>query len=385
MTKLPKTYYDFKNCNTKIQVHQGGTRSGKTYSIIQGLIEFAYVNKNAGAVISICRKTSPSLVATVYRDFVNILQSEGIYDESLQTKKPLEYKLFGNLVEFFSIDDSVKVRGRQRDVLFVNEANELFLEDWRQLTLRTSYKIIIDYNPSDEYHWIYNEVIPRSDATFFKTTYLDNPFLPESIIKEIEQYKDIDENYWKVYGLGERGASGATIFTKYEMITDYNDIKLEEVFGVDFGYNHETAICGVKIDSDNKKIYTKQYLYERFLTSADIIDRIKDINEISNSSRLICDSARPEIIQVIEDEGFNAENADKGKNSVHDSILNIKKHNLFIDKGSSDLLKEIRGYKWKVDKNGQVLDEPVKVNDHLMDALRYATFTEEDSFTYVSV
>ena len=160
---------------TKITIEQGGTRSGKTYNILLWLI-FDYCTKNNGKTITICRKTFPSVRASVMRDFLDILKQHRIYSEDFHNKSNSEYALFGNLVEFISLDQPQKVRGRKRDVLFINEANELFFEDWQQLVFRTTEKIILDYNPSDEYSWIYDNVIPRKDAEFFKTTYLDNPF-----------------------------------------------------------------------------------------------------------------------------------------------------------------------------------------------------------------
>ena len=197
----PATYHHVKESKAKIQVHQGGTRSGKTYSILTALVELCYRSENAGAVITIARKTFPAVRASVMRDFFNILHREDIYDPELHNKSEATYRLYGNLVEFISVDQPQKVRGRKREILFINEANELTLEDWRQLVLRTTDRIIIDYNPSDEFHWIYDEVIPRPDSEFFQTTYKDNPYLEDTVVQEIERLKDTDENYWRVYGL----------------------------------------------------------------------------------------------------------------------------------------------------------------------------------------
>ena len=233
MSKLPATYYHVKECKSKIQIHQGGTRSGKTYSILTALIELCH--KNSGLVITICRKTFPALRATAMRDFFEILNKEEIYNPDLHNKSDATYQLWGNMVEFISIDQPQKVRGRKRDVLFINEANEINLEDWRQLLLRTTGRVLIDYNPSDEFHWIYEEVIPREDAEFFRTTYKDNPFLPESVVMEIERFKTADENFWKVYGLGERGTSQATIFTHWKEINQIPNENKLLIIGLDFG------------------------------------------------------------------------------------------------------------------------------------------------------
>lgn len=154
------------NTDKKIIVEQGGTRSGKTYNILIWLI-FYYCPDNRNKTITICRKTFPSLRASVMRDFISILQEHQMYSEEAHNKSSSEYILYGNLVEFISLDLPQKVRGRKRDLLFINEANELYWEDWQQLLFRTKEKIIIDYNPSDEYHWIYDKVIPRDDCAFF--------------------------------------------------------------------------------------------------------------------------------------------------------------------------------------------------------------------------
>ena len=217
MTKLKiqtnKVYKHLSNSDKKIIVEQGGTRSGKTYNIILWII-FKYCTNNTNKVITICRKSFPSLRATVMRDFMSILQEHNIYSETHHNKSNSEYHLFGNLVEFISLDMPQKIRGRKRDLLFVNEGNELYFEDMQQLLFRTQERVILDFDPSDEYHWIYDKLIPRSDCDFFKTAYLDNPFIEDSIRKEIELLRDTDEQYWQIYGLGERAASRSTIFKK---------------------------------------------------------------------------------------------------------------------------------------------------------------------------
>ena len=208
-------YKHLVRSDKKIIVEQGGTRSGKTFNILLWII-FEFCTKNNKKIITICRKSFPSLRATVLRDFFDILKNNNIYSETFHNKSNSEYHLFGNLVEFISLDMPQKIRGRKRNLLFVNEANELYFEDWQQLIFRTQEKIIIDFNPSDEYHWIYDKVITRDDCDFFKTTYLDNPFIEEAIKLEIERLKETDEQYWQIYGLGERAASRSTIFNYIE-------------------------------------------------------------------------------------------------------------------------------------------------------------------------
>ncbi len=209
--KTNKVFRHLENSNSKIVIEQGGTRSGKTYNILLWII-FSYCEKNSGKIITICRKTYPALRGTVMRDFLTILKDHEIYSEDDHSKTASEYRLNGNTIEFISLDMPQKIRGRKRDLLFCNEANELTFEDWQQLLFRTNEKVIIDFNPSEEFHWIYDQVLPRKDVEFYQTTYKDNPFLGAEIKAEIERLKDIDENYWRVYGLGERGQSRSLVY-----------------------------------------------------------------------------------------------------------------------------------------------------------------------------
>ena len=373
MSKLAATYYHVKESKAKIQVHQGGSRSGKTFSILTALIELCH--KNSGLVITICRKTFPALRATSMRDFFEILNREDIYNPDLHNKSDATYQLWGNMVEFISIDQPQKVRGRKRDVLFINEANEINLEDWRQLLLRTTGKVLIDYNPSDEFHWIYDEVIPREDAAFFQTTYQDNPFLPQSVVMEIERFKEADENFWRVYGLGERGASQATVFTHWKEIDQIpNEYKLLNI-GLDFGYtNDPTAI--VRVYTDGHGFAVDELCYATRLTNSDISKVLRD-NEVHRSDVIICDSAEPKSIDEIHAHGFNTHGARKGKDSVKNGIQFLHSRPLLVTARSVNVIKELRNYKWKEDKNGKQLNEPVDSFNHAIDAMRYAiTFNQ---------
>ncbi len=373
MSKLPATYYHVKECKSKIQIHQGGTRSGKTYSILTALIELCH--KNSGLVITICRKTFPALRATAMRDFFEILNKEEIYNPDLHNKSDATYQLWGNMVEFISIDQPQKVRGRKRDVLFINEANEINLEDWRQLLLRTTGRVLIDYNHSDEFHWIYEEVIPREDAEFFRTTYKDNPFLPESVVMEIERFRTADENFWKVYGLGERGTSQSTIFTHWKEINQIpNEYKLLNI-GLDFGYtNDPTAI--VRVYTDGHGFAVDELCYATRLTNSDIAKVLRD-NQVNRSDVVICDSAEPKSIDEIHAYGFNTHGARKGKDSVKNGIQFLHSRPLLVTARSVNLIRELRNYKWKEDKNGKQLNDPVDSFNHAIDAMRYAiTFNQ---------
>lgn len=354
----------------KILVEQGGTRSGKTYNILLWII-FEFCTKENNKVITICRKAFPSLRATVLRDFMSILQTHNLYSEKFHNKSNSEYYLFGNLIEFISLDQPQKIRGRKRDVLFINEANELYFEDWQQLVFRTQDQIILDFNPSDEYHWIYDKVLPREDCAFFKTTYLDNPFVEDSIKAEIERLKDTDEQYWQIYGLGERAASRSTIF-KYSEVTNIPEDANLIAYGMDFGYtNDPTTLVSVFIREHN--MYIKEHLYKTQMTTTDIHKFLLD--EKLDRNPIYADSAEPRLIAELRRMGHNIHPSLKGRDSVNAGIDLLKRYKIHILSTSTNAIMEFRNYKWKEDKTGVLINRPEDKNDHIIDPIRYATYS----------
>jgi phage terminase large subunit len=372
--KQPTTYYNVKSTDARVQVHQGGTRSGKTFSILTCLIEWCWTHRNWGWWITIARKTFPALRATAMRDFIEILEREGWYDERYHHKTMHTYNLFGNYIEFIGVDQPQKVRGRKRNVLFVNECDQLSLEDWRQLTMRTTDKIIIDYNPSDEFHWIYEQVITRDDAQFFKTTYLDNPYLSQTVIEEIERLKDVDENFWRVYGLGERGMSRSTIFTHWkECDQPPEGFKLLN-YGLDFGYSADpTSIIAVYTDGTGFAF--DEICYATHLSNSDIGKMLSTRNQSRHP--VVADSAEPKSIAEISGHGHNVLPSRKGPDSVRAGIQFLQSRPMWVTGRSHNLIKELRNYKWQEDRNGRILNVPVDNHNHAIDALRYgATFNQ---------
>lgn len=363
-------YKHLVNSDKKIVVEQGGTRSGKTYNIILWII-FEYCAKNHNKVITVCRKSFPSLRATVLRDFMTILESHNLYSEKFHNKSNSEYYLFGNLVEFISLDQPQKIRGRKRDLLFINEGNELFFEDWQQLVFRTNERIILDFNPSDEYHWIYDKVITREDCDFFKTTYLDNPFVGDSIKREIELLKDTDEQYWQIYGLGERAASRSTVFRYNEVSNIPEDSELI-AYGMDFGYTNDPSTL-VSVYVKDRNLYIKEHLYRTAMTTTDIHKFLLD--EDLDSKPIYADSAEPRLIEELRRMGHNIFPSLKGKDSVNAGIDLLKRYKINILSTSSNAIMEFRNYKWKEDKAGTLLNIPVDTFNHIIDPCRYATYS----------
>jgi len=354
----------------KITIEQGGTRSGKTYNILLFII-FKYCLENTGKTITVCRKTFPAVRSSVMRDFLDILKAYSFYSEEAHNKSNHEYKLNGNLIEFISLDQPQKVRGRKRNLLFINEANELDYEDWQQLIFRTEDKIILDFNPSDEYHWIYDKVIPRDDADFFITTYLDNTFLNESIKEEIERLRETDESYWQIYGLGLKGISKATIFNYYEFDTLPQDAEFIS-YGADAGYTNDPTTL-VSVYKQGYNLYVKEHIYQTQMTTIDIANKWKEIG--IDRELVYFDSAEPRLIEELRRMGFNIRPSLKGADSVNAGIDLLKRFKIHIHRDSHNCIQEFRNYKWQEDRSGKTINKPIDKHNHTIDAVRYATYS----------
>ena len=369
--KQAKPYYDLKKSTKRICILQGGTRSGKTYAILLSLIEFAYKNRGGGFYITIARKTLPALKGTSMRDFFEILKQENLYEESNHNKSSGLYFLYGNIFEFISVDQPVRVRGRKREILFLNEANEFDFDDFVQLNLRTTFKIIIDFNPSEEYHWLYSQLIDsdRDDVDFFISTYKDNPFLQQATIKEIERLKEVDENLWRVFGEGERGVSTETIFSEFNIIEEIPEKAKEIAYGLDFGYSADPTAL-VRVFKHDLDLYIDELIFEKGLTNQDIALKIQDIG-VDRSVEIFADSAEPKSIEEIYRMNFNIKPAKKGADSIRIGIDIMKRHKINITQRSFNTIKEFRNYKWIKDKNNKITNKPVDAFNHSIDAVRY--------------
>ena len=353
--------------DTKIVVNQGGTRSGKTYSLLQLLIVKAFENK--GKVFTIVRKSLPSLKMTAYRDFFEILNSLNLYSETDHNKSDYTYNLNGNLFEFVSLDQPQKKRGARRDFLFCNEANELSWEDFFQLLVRTTDKIWLDYNPSDSFHWIYDKLLIRDDVSYIQTTYKDNPFLEQTIVDEIERLQGTDDDYWRIYGLGERGLSRATVF-QFEMADDPKG-KLVS-FGLDFGFTNDPTSL-VQVYKDGNDLYIHEMMYHTQLTNSDIGEKFAELG-LTRYDEIWADSAEPKSIEELHRMGWNIKPTAKGADSIMAGIDILKRHKIYLTKGSDNAVREFQNYKWQEDKNGNLLNKPIDKFNHAIDAVRYATF-----------
>ena len=362
--------YDALNNDRRFIINQGSSRSSKTWSLCQLLIVYAITTPNK--TISIVRKTFPTLRATVMRDFFEVMKSLELYSRKSHNKTENIYQFEnGTIIEFFSTDDEQKLRGRKRDLCWANEANELTSDDFLQLNMRTTGKFIVDYNPSDADSWIYN--LDSTDSILIKSTYKDNPFIEKSIIKQIEDLKYKDDALYQIYALGERAMSRKNIYMNWNFVDTKPEYFNNYIYGLDFGYNHPTALIKVYYYED--EIFIEKLIYESYLTTDELIKKMQAIG-VDTVNEIMCDYSRPEIIQEMRDNLFNTQNANK---SVKDGINNVKQFKIFCLESDEDILKEYRNYMWK--KIGdRILDEPVKNYDDAMDAIRYAAYQIKDLY-----
>ena len=347
--------------------NEGGSRSSKSYSIVQLLITIAC--KHPQQRISIVSHSLPHIKRGAYRDFKTIMEDWGMWDDSAFSFTDFIYRFKnGSYIELFGLEDEGKARGPGRDILFINEANLIRKTLFDQLAMRTTGKIFLDWNPADFVSWVY-EVSDNPNNKRIHSTYLHNlGNLSQMQIDIIEGYKNLPDDFmWKVYGLGERGAAKEIIYTQWQ-ITDELPEGGDIFYGLDFGYVHPLAL--VKICHYQGANYVKQLIYKSGLTPSEISREVKD--HISDRKPVYCDAAEPKSIEELYRSGINAQAANK---EVWAGILKVKSYPLFVHKDSRDIIRELQSYKWRKDKNDNVIDEPVKENDDGLDAMRYAIFT----------
>ncbi len=352
----------------RIVVAQGGSRSGKTFNI---LIYWIYrLLQEEKKTLTIVRKTLPSLKNSVLKDLIQVLEMFEVYDPNKLHKQEGWYELGTNIINWVSVDEPQKIRGMKRDYLYCNESNELKIEDWNQLIFRTTDKVICDLNPSELNSWVY-DLEDRDDCYVFKTTWRDNPFVSDTIIKELESLKDKDENLYRIYNLGEKGIATQLVFTKFSTIDKIPEGMKLLGRGMDFGYNSPTTLIEVYKDEDN--LYFKELLYTKGKTIPDIAYNMEQMG-FDKTDTIWCDSALPQNIEDLKRHRFNVKPVNK-KSILHGIDL-IKRHHIWIESTSKNTIQEFQSYKFKEDKDGNLLDVPEDDNNHSIDAIRYVLESE---------
>lgn len=351
---------------------QGSARSSKTYNVLIWLIVYCLSHPNTR--LSIVRATLPAIKGSVLVDFKEILKRMGIYNERSLNKSELIYTFAnGSWAEFFSTDSEQKLRGRKRDILFVNEANELGFIEWQQLKMRTTRLSIIDYNPSfSDEHWIC-ETVNQDPRTFHSvTTYLDNPFLEQTVIDEIESLREKNQSLWQVYGLGQQAVIEGLVFKHFGICETIPPHVRHRFIGMDFGFtNDPTAICEVALDGD--ALYIDEIAYRTQMLSSDIITTLR---EAAPKMHIISESADPRLIQEIYRAGIDIHPVKKFPGSIEAGLSKMQEYRIIITKRSTNVAKELRNYTYRQDKDGRWLNVAIDCYNHAIDAVRYVVMEQ---------
>lgn len=373
----------------RIKIVPGGTSAGKTFGILPILIDKAI--KTPNLEISVVSESIPHLRKGALKDFLKIMKSTGRYNDSNYNRTLLTYTFSnGSYIEFFSADQEDKVRGPRRNILYINEANNLTFETFHQLSIRTDMEIWIDFNPSHEF-WVHTELEDDQDVEWLVLTYRDNEALSEAIIKEIEKarakaYYDPDlpvpelfnasniknyywHNWWKVYGLGLVGSLEGIIFTNWKQVDGIpKDARLLG-YGIDFGYSNDPTTL-VALYQWNGSYIWDELIYQAGLTNGDIAKMMKSLG-VRPTDFIVADSAEPKSIEEINRYGFKIKPSEKGPDSINFGIDLLQETDFLVTKRSTNMIKELRRYMWDRDKHGKALNKPIDAFNHTIDPMRY--------------
>jgi phage terminase large subunit len=375
MFKTTDVFLSNRDATTDIIINQGGTSSGKTYSILQNL--FLHAIENDRCIITVAGQDIPNLKVGPIRDAHNIVeQTEGLNNYILEYNKSDRVFTFvnGSIIEFKSYDDSQDAKQGKRDYLFLNEANGVDKIIWDELYIRTKKKSYIDYNPNNEF-WVHTELIGKPNVTLIISDHRHNTFLDQKIHDKIEAIDDPE--LYKVYARGLTGKLEGVIFRDYNVVSAVDtDAKLIG-YGLDFGFSNDPTAL-VALYSHSGELIIDELIYDKGLLNVRISDLMR---ELGVNGRIVADSAEPKSIAELSAYGWQIEGAKKGPDSIRQSINTLKRYKLNVTQRSNNLKKELNGYKWKQNKDGKLDNEPVDFLNHAIDALRYASLNILDNPT----
>lgn len=373
MFKTTDVFLSNRNAETDIIINQGGTSSGKTYSILQNL--FLHAIENDRCIITVAGQDIPNLKVGPIRDAHNIVDNtEGLSNYILEYNKSDRVFTFvnGSIIEFKSYDDAQDAKQGKRDYLFLNEANGVEKIIWDELYIRTKKKSYIDYNPNNEF-WVHTDLIGKPNVTLIISDHRHNTFLDQKIHDKIEAIEDPE--LYKVYARGLTGKLEGVIFRDYNVVSGVSpDAKLIG-YGLDFGFSNDPTAL-VALYSQSGELIVDELIYDRGLLNIRISDLMR---ELGVNGRIVADSAEPKSIAELGAYGWQIEGAKKGPDSIRQSINTLKRYKLNVTQRSSNLKKELNGYKWKQNKDGKLDNEPVDFLNHAIDALRYASLNILDN------
>lgn len=353
--------------NTVI-INKGGTRSGKTWSILQ--LCYAIILTRRNLLVSVVGETMPFLKRGAMRDFKTMLGDQWRDEWYNATDKVYTIPSTRSAIEFFSADNDGKVHGSARDILFVNECYFISYDIYRQLAVRTRRLVFLDYNPRSRF-WVDDNLIGREGVALIHSTYKDNPHLTPMQIGQIESNKG-DANWWRVYGLGETGTVEGLIYTRWDIVDAFPPEVKRYAVGIDFGYNDPTAI--VKVALQGGSLWVDEVAFRSGMDNADISEALRRAG-FNYLTPIVADSAEPKSIAEINAFGFNVVPSVKGADSVKNGIQVVSRYPLHVTSTSTNVIKELRNYQWRRDMNGNNLGVPEHAFSHSMDALRYCAST----------
>jgi phage terminase large subunit len=355
----------------RIKVVRGGTSASKTFSILPILIDRAI--KTPDLEISVVSESIPHLRRGALKDFLKIMMALGRYNDNQFNKSTLKYTFVnGSYIEFFSVDQPDKLRGARRNVLYVNECNNVDFDSYYQLAIRTSGEIWLDYNPSSLF-WVDRELLTQDDVDFITLTYLDNEALSDTIVKEIESAKEKAktssywENWWQVYGLGQTGSLEGVCIPEWQEINLPTEARLL-CYGMDWGYSNDPTSLIAMYKYNDAYIFD-ELIYQKGLLNSDISDLLKT-NEVKDI--VYADSAEPKSIAELNSYGHNILPVTKGRDSIVYGLNLINQNKVYVTSRSKNLINELQNYIWMVDKQGNKLNKPIDAYNHAIDAMRYA-------------
>lgn len=351
----------------RIRAVAGGTSASKTISILVWLIDYCQSSKNTGKLCTVVSESYPHLSGGAMLDFQNIMKDRGYWNESHWVKSPTPTYSFGqgNKIEFRSVDTYGKAHGLRRDVLFINECNNLAYNIVDQLIVRTREIIWLDWNPVSEF-WFYYEMLPnRKDIDFITLTYLDNEALDQVTVKEIESHK-YKKNWWKVYGEGQLGEAEGRIYKDWAIIDEIPHNARLLRYGLDFGYSADPTACVAIYEYDGGYILD-EILYQKGMSNREIAEVMKT----QSIAMIIADSAEPKSIDEIHGYGLNIVGSQKGKDSVNQGIQYVQDQRISVTKRSVNIIREYRNYLWEQNDDGEMMNVAQDFLNHQMDAIRY--------------
>ena len=326
-------------------------------------------------IFSIVRNVLPALRATVYKDFENYLWQMGVYDYVDHRKTRYEFEYDHRTVSFFPTTNEERLKGRQNDFVWINEADGLTFYEYNQLIMRCSGPMWLDYNPSKPECYVKTELEEKryekkKDVNIMISIVSDNPFLIDEQREEIETLYDVDRELWEVYAKARWVTFKGLIFPNWEIIPakDFPQNTLKQCYGLDFGYNDPTAL--VHMAKEGKTLFIDEKIYQTGMLTADII---KELGVLGiRNDKIIADCYDPKAIKEIRQAGYRCRPCRPGSDSVRKSIDTVKSYTLKITDTSLHFMQELKRYKWKVDKEGNVTNEPIDRYNHAGDAIRYA-------------